>query len=88
VACAMSRWEEAASHFERALAMNADMGTPPWLAHSQHDYAAMLLARGEPGDRKRAGELVHEALAGYRRLGMLDWAEKAVGVEYRLSAGR
>jgi hypothetical protein len=48
----------------------------------------MLLARGEPGDRKRAGELVHEALAGYRRLGMLDWAEKAVGVEYRLSAGR
>jgi hypothetical protein len=24
------------------------MGARPWLAHTQHDYARMLLARGRP----------------------------------------
>ena len=47
------------------------MGSRPWLAHSQHDYAAMLLARDEPGDREQASRLVREALATYRQLGML-----------------
>ena len=80
----MSHWKQAEAHFERALAMNAEMGTRPWLAHSQHDYAAMLLARDEPGDREQASGLVREALATYRQLGMRHWAEKADEVESRL----
>ena len=50
----MERWEDAAQHFEDALAMNARMGARPWLAHTQHQYAVMLLARNQPGDRAKA----------------------------------
>ena len=77
VATTMSQWEQAKSHFERALAMNAAMRTRPWLAHSQHDCAAMLLARGEPSDRQHASRLLREAIGTYRQLGMHNWAEKA-----------
>jgi hypothetical protein len=80
-----SRWEESESHFERALARNAEMGSPPWLAHCQHDYAAMLLARDAPGDRERASGLVGVAGATYRQLGMRDWAEKADEIASRLT---
>jgi hypothetical protein len=48
----------------------------------------MLLARDEPGDREQASGLVRDALATYRQLGMREWADKAVGVESCLSAGR
>jgi uncharacterized protein HemY len=76
----MSHWGQAESHFERALVMNAEMGARPWLAHSQYDYAAMLLARDEPGDREQASGLVRDALATYRQLGMRTWAEKVDAV--------
>jgi DNA-binding SARP family transcriptional activator len=82
-AATMAHWEQAESHFARALAMSAEMGTRPWLAHSQHDYAAMLLARDERGDREQARELVREALATYRELGMHTWAKKADATEGR-----
>ena len=54
LATTMGHWNEAAQHFEDALAMNERMGARPWLAHTQHDYARTLLARDEPGDRERA----------------------------------
>jgi tetratricopeptide (TPR) repeat protein len=81
----LSRWEEAERHFEDGLEMNERMGARPWVAHTQHDYAAMLLARDEPGDREQASRLVREALATYRQLGMRDWADKADAIESRLS---
>ena len=72
LATTMGHWNEAAQHFEDALAMNERMGARPWLAHTQHDYARTLLARDEPGDRERAQELLHQALATYRELGIRD----------------
>ena len=66
----MERWEEAAQHFEDALAMNARMGARPWLAHTQHQYAVMLLARNQPGDRDKAMSLLQEALTTARALEM------------------
>jgi DNA-binding NarL/FixJ family response regulator len=57
-------------HFEDALAMNARMGARPWLAHTQHQYAVMLLARNQSGDRDKATSLLHEALTTVRALGM------------------
>ena len=57
-------------HFEDALAMNARMGARPWLAHTQHQYAVMLLARHQPGDRDKAMALLDEALTTARELGM------------------
>jgi DNA-binding SARP family transcriptional activator/tetratricopeptide (TPR) repeat protein len=83
LAATMSRWEEAERHFEWALEMNRQMGTRPWVAHTQHDYARMLIRRGDPGDR--AGELLREARDAYETLGMTAWHETAAGDLARLS---
>ena len=69
LAATMERWDEAERHFEDALEMNGRIGARPWLAHTQEDYARMLLARGT-ADREKALELLAEALATYRELGM------------------
>lgn len=50
----LERWDDAARHFEDALAMNERMQTPVWLAYTQYQYAAMLLACGASSDRERA----------------------------------
>jgi uncharacterized protein HemY len=84
LASTMSLWEEAVSHFERALKMNAAMGARPWVAHTLDDYARMLLARDEPGDRQRTHELIAQAGASYRELGMETWAESASELTQRL----
>jgi DNA-binding SARP family transcriptional activator len=77
LATATRRWEAAEHHFEEAAAMNAKMGARPWLAHTQHDYARMLLARDGPGDREGAQELLGTAVATYRELGMESYAAAA-----------
>jgi DNA-binding SARP family transcriptional activator len=64
------QWEPAARHFEVSLEMNARMGARPWLAHTQRDYARMLIARNEPGDQAKAQLLFSEALTTYEELGM------------------
>jgi len=70
LATVTKRWEKAERHFEEAVEMNRRMGARPWLAHTQHDYARMLVARGWPGDGERAQALIDQALATYRKLGM------------------
>jgi DNA-binding CsgD family transcriptional regulator len=70
LAATMSHWQDAEQHFEAALAMNANMGARPWLAHTQHDYAAILVARNQPGDTEKAAALLQEALTTARDLGM------------------
>jgi DNA-binding SARP family transcriptional activator len=77
LATIMERWEAAGDHFERAVEMNERMGAPPWVAHAQHDYARMLLARGGSGDPARAGELLSSALVTYRELRMEPWVKRA-----------
>jgi DNA-binding SARP family transcriptional activator len=81
LASTVSRWEEAERHFDAAIEMHAEMGARPWLSHTQHDYATMLLARRGPTDVERALELVAEALATYRELGMEGWAKEASKLE-------
>ena len=49
----------------------------PWLARTQNDYARTLFDRDDPGDRERAQELLDQALATYRELGMESYAAKA-----------
>src|SRR5215211_5827967 len=60
----------------------------PWLAHTQVDYARMLLARWAPGDREKASALLADALATYRKLGMEAWAERASALERAPKGGR
>jgi hypothetical protein len=66
--------------------MNARMGARPWVAQTEHDYARMLAARGESGDRERALELAGRALEGYRSLGMDSYAAEAAGLQRTLEA--
>lgn len=66
----------AARHFEDAIATNQRTGARPFVAHSQRDYAFLLLERGQPGDASRARELIASAEATYTQLGMMVHAER------------
>ena len=73
----LGKWDDGARHFEDALAMNARMEAWPWLAHTQFQYAKMLLVRARPIDRERAFALLDAALTSTRRLGMRALEERA-----------
>ncbi|HLA19244.1 MAG TPA: adenylate/guanylate cyclase domain-containing protein, partial [Dehalococcoidia bacterium] len=81
LAATMERWEDAERHFEDALEMNARMGARPWVAHTQHGYADMLLRRGKQGDREKALELVTQALDTAQELGMKALVDKALALK-------
>ena len=83
LATTIERWDVAASHFERALAMDAASGGRPWLAFSRYEYAVMLLARNGDGDRSRAGELLSAALETSRSLGMRGLEARCVDLQRR-----
>jgi DNA-binding SARP family transcriptional activator len=74
LAAAQGRLSFAQRHFEAALDMNA--GVPPWLAHTQYDYARMLLERGSPGDSERAQPLLVSAKTLSGEMGLNALAEK------------
>jgi DNA-binding SARP family transcriptional activator len=54
LASIMRRWTDAERHFEDSLAANERMGLRTCLAHTEYEYARMLVERAEPGDAKRA----------------------------------
>jgi DNA-binding SARP family transcriptional activator len=81
LASRLRRFDDAQMHFETAVEKERIMGARPWLAHTQHDYARMLLARAQTGDGKQARALIAQALATYRELGMQGWAEEASNLE-------
>jgi DNA-binding SARP family transcriptional activator len=70
LASTLGRFGDAERHFEAALEMNERMGARPWVAHTEHDYARVLLAHGAEGDETKAVELLGAALATARELGM------------------
>ena len=66
----MGNLEQAAEHFEDALAFCRKAGYRPELAWSCCDYADTLLQRDDPGDREQAMSLLEESLAISTELGM------------------
>ena len=77
LATELGHFDEAEEHFDTALEIETRMRARPWLAHAQHDFARMLVARNGPGDQERASDLVAEAVQTYRQLGMEAWAARA-----------
>jgi DNA-binding CsgD family transcriptional regulator len=77
LAATLSRWTDAARHFEQALAMNQAIEAHAPLAHTKHDYATTLLARNGAGDRDRAAALLQECLESARSMGMHALEEKS-----------
>jgi class 3 adenylate cyclase/tetratricopeptide (TPR) repeat protein len=70
LAMTLERWDDAQRHFDHALAMNTALCARPFLAHTQYQYARMLLARDRAGDSDKAATLLKDALATARELGM------------------
>jgi class 3 adenylate cyclase/tetratricopeptide (TPR) repeat protein len=70
LAAMLERWDDAERHFEDALTMNMRMEATPWIAHTRYQYAMMILRRNRAGDRERALEPLHTALAAAHGLGM------------------
>ncbi|MDX1614879.1 MAG: AAA family ATPase [Candidatus Promineifilaceae bacterium] len=68
LATTMAAWTAAERHFEEALALDAQIGARPWLAHTQYQNAAMLLTRGRATDLSRADALLADALATAQEL--------------------
>jgi len=72
----MKRFHDAERHFDDALAMSTRMGAQPALAHTQYDYACMLLSRRGNGDRERASDLLKASSVAAEQLGMRALVQK------------
>jgi tetratricopeptide (TPR) repeat protein len=70
LATALSRYEDAARHFEQALEMNIRIRSPLWIGHTQVGYAHMLLLRNRPGDDDKALQLLAKARTTAEELGL------------------
>jgi DNA-binding winged helix-turn-helix (wHTH) protein len=66
----LGRWDEAAAHFEVALAVDTATGARVWAAHDALEYARFLAARGGATNGARACQLGREALAASQALGL------------------
>src|SRR5262249_24219094 len=87
LATVLARYDEAERHFENALEMNARIRARIWVAHTQHDYARMLVARDGAGDRERAAALAAQALATARKVGMKPLEAKVVQLRAAAALG-
>jgi tetratricopeptide (TPR) repeat protein len=82
----MRRLDEAQSCFDDALALANKTGAVPWMAYTEHDYAAMLLERGGGDDRDRARALADAAAEKAVSLGMRALASRARMLSVRAQA--
>ncbi len=74
----MGNLDQAATHFEDALAFCRKAGYRPELAWTCCDYADTLLQRNEPGDREKAMSLLDESLSISSELGMRPLMERVL----------
>jgi tetratricopeptide (TPR) repeat protein len=81
----LGRADDAVGHFEDALEMNRRMNFVPFVARTQHYYAATLLERNQGGDRERAIGMLSDAITTYRRLGMQGYLRDALKVAATVS---
>ncbi|HSK94058.1 MAG TPA: AAA family ATPase [Candidatus Angelobacter sp.] len=72
----MGRLGDAERHLRSAIALNERMGARPWTAHSQHDLAVVLRARGEDGDEALAAQFDRAALETAQALEMTALIER------------
>ena len=87
LASTMGHFDDSERHFATALEMNTRMGAAPWVAHTRHDIALMLLRRGNPTDRERAIDQLHQATATATALGQVALQKKIATVLESLDEG-
>ncbi|MCH7737436.1 MAG: hypothetical protein IH872_08545 [Chloroflexi bacterium] len=79
----MGDLDQAAVHFEDALAFCRKSGYRPELAWSCHDYADLLLERQEEGDGAKAISLMEKSLTIASELGMRPLVERVASKQAR-----
>ncbi|MGH9010386.1 MAG: ATP-binding protein [Acidimicrobiia bacterium] len=70
LATSLGRFDEAEARFQAAASTQLRVGAPTWLARTRLEWGRMLLTRRQPGDSERARELLDQALATARELGL------------------
>ena len=76
-AAAGGQWEKAEEHYRTALRQAHELPVVIEQPEVRRWYARMLIDRDAPGDREKARELLTEAIAMYRRIGMPKHVEMA-----------
>jgi len=71
------QWEKAEEHYQAALRLAHELPVVIEQPEVRRWYARMLIGRDAPGDREKARELLTEAVAMYRRIGMPKHVEMA-----------
>ncbi|KKL21355.1 hypothetical protein LCGC14_2446290, partial [marine sediment metagenome] len=69
-AAAGGRWDKAEEHYQEALRQAHELPHKIAQPEVRRWYARMLIDRDAPGDRDKARELLTEAIAMYREIGM------------------
>jgi tetratricopeptide (TPR) repeat protein len=81
-AAAGRQWNKAEEHYQTALRQAHEIPVVMEQPEVRRWYARMLIDRNAPGDRDKARQLLAEAIAMYRHIGMpkhLDMAEALLG---------
>lgn len=86
LATTLQRWDVAQQQFEYAIDFDQRSGGRPWLAHSRHAFAVMLMRRGGGGDRERALSLLEAALGEARQLGMVRLEQAVLSTQADVAA--
>jgi tetratricopeptide (TPR) repeat protein len=86
LASTLSRYEDAERHFEHALTMDSQIRSPLLTAHTQLDYAHMLVRRNQAGDSDKALQLLDRAPTA-EQLGLTALADRARALKLGLQAG-
>jgi DNA-binding CsgD family transcriptional regulator/tetratricopeptide (TPR) repeat protein len=88
LATTLGEHERAVQHFERALAINREMGAMTWVAHTLFAYGRTLRMRGGSEDAVKASELLSEAATLAERIGMPTLLTRARALGARIERAR
>ena len=86
LAASLSRFDAAARHFEFALDDAQRIGARPYVALTQGTYGALLARRGATLDRRRAKQLLADALQAAQQLGMNQLYDEVVAARAGMPA--
>jgi DNA-binding CsgD family transcriptional regulator/tetratricopeptide (TPR) repeat protein len=85
LAATLGDHDRAIEHFERALALNREMGAATWIAQTLYEYGRTLRMRGRRGDDAGASRLLSDAATLAGRLGMPALVARAGALGARVS---
>lgn len=75
------RPQRAAPHLEQALTAAERLGGRSVVVYARHEYGTLLLASDDEAERRRGAELLTEALAEARTLGLTRFAERILALD-------